>query len=412
MADGHRGTSTCSEDVVDDNLEGAGDECQFFVDTGDDGGSGGGDNGHIPMFGRRTSRDDLMASLSELDRRVTGYHDILYARRITELKAIHNQILRRLARRRQTWCFVYLHEAGRRSHIHVVHGCKQSGRCQCSFLRGYAKVPRIPEKSIKQIGTITFDYFRNLVEYFFRKRTGILYLQNFGLYTGRNDIRNVVVPEQRGDSQTEEGLVEAPSCSLSNLHSRHGERSTERDGSPHQTIGDDNIMLFGSSFDNDARCRDDGQSPNFRFKQKLLNYIMCHPCVPMSNVVETKDFVEQYGLLDNKIVQTCVTCAESLVHLMTFEEVEEYVLNKSKYGFVKCMFEATKCTFASLYYTITETKYLIHKLLNYQFDNDHEIYKFILLLWNWIRCQNGKKKRNPINWTKKLFKNKICNVVM
>ena len=58
---------------------------------------------------------------------------------------------------------------------------------------------------------------------------------------------------------------------------------------------------------------------------------------------------------------------------MTFEEIKEYVLNKSKYGYVKYVFEAGKCTFASLYYTMEETKYLIHKLLNYQFQYIRQI---------------------------------------
>ena len=351
---------------------------------------------------RRWHLGDVVDKIDEHGYDATIIHDVVFESDEQRLQMLFGKILQKQSQRTTTWSLVYLHKSFCRSHIHIIHACQQQ-RCQCSLLHGLPRVRRNRNVCYKSVGQYNKTYYVNLIQYFLRKGTGQIHLQNSRTDTGQSYHRTFDIQDFDGSWCGEKGLVETQTEICANFNSN-------------QTIGSSSTQFVEGNTAASSN-RNERATRQYRIggkvKQQILNYILMNPTSPISNVVETKMFNELYGLCDSKTINVCVKCAEKIINHMTYHEIQEYVHGESNYGVVKCVFDSVRSHFASTYYTVPEILYLVRKLLYVQYNNYQAMQEFVNALYAWCTFTAGKFNTifliGPKNCMKTKFASWICS---
>jgi hypothetical protein len=252
------------------------------------------------------------------------------------------------------------------AHVHVVHDCTfpGNGSCRCSFVQKAKTEPgvRFRQGAIRPtlFSDLTISDWYHILEYFTEERRGrrVHEIRIFGRVEKIPDCIKILQGE-RLERYTTEGTMEI----CGQLDGPEFRRKLE-------VTQINKKGLRGSGAAHKGKVK---RARRETIYQKILDFMMDHPCSPIVNIINHPLWLEDDDLkfmrADNKIVKDVIDMF--MAQLCTW----------NLYDF-NALYKRPECepTFAGgfsdnndYYYNISDSVNILIKLLEFQFSNDYEI---------------------------------------
>jgi hypothetical protein len=278
------------------------------------------------------------------------FSDVLHAEDVFGARALSRAFVKRAEATQHIFLLVAIHD----DHVHTIHACPYSNRsCRCLLFRSYDRTILRRHATRRPLfsGISRQDWYR-IVFYLWQGGRRIIYLQVGGralrVFSGHQDL------SASGDFWSNpQGLVAA--CGMP------AEDGVQPDG---LTPGNDESGSRVRRDIGEAGRRSD------RASKQIEEIILKSPCVPLSNIVRTEDWLSNKLLCnmrdDNNLVKSVIDAWCCRICRYTFNDFYELYSAQN----CKPLFHAGNMPVNVVYYDIDTSLEIINELLKFQFDSD------------------------------------------